>query len=310
MVNFACPPLPGKLSAFNPLNPASWINGIFGWEVNQTLHNGCIWISSMLPSAAFTANPLGNRSSIGAFVPIVTINHYCVLLADSIVAIFILFYFMNMIFNPVPSIAYELRYYLPKLLILGIAINFSLFFTSQIVNLINQISIWLIKLPFGGMNVEHSLVLNIYRNITNGVLSLVILLMLALIALINVARVTVIGVCISISPVAILMYLSQPTKLLAYKWASTLFAALMLGPLQILLLKIATAIGFSDTVSAPLYTLATLLLIIKLPKFLNIILVGEAQQTISVSYGIGARVKSRLLAAYYDSNVSPKGLDN
>lgn len=240
------------------------IEGVLGRYLFSTVD-----ISSATPRS-FTDNP--------ALRPL---NLSLAVAADILVGAVLLVASLRSIFEHSLRARYSLKVVLPRLLLALVLVHFSLPLMQMGIDLDNALSAVALhlgsELRVDGMPwspvvsdaaVRH---ISVTQDIFHGVLAVVVVIALVILVLAYLLRHALLSILVVVAPVAGLLTVLPDTRGYARTWMRLFTVTVMMQPLQLLVLRVAVAIGDANGggVVETLEALVTLFLMLKVPGALN-----------------------------------------
>jgi hypothetical protein len=217
-----------------------------------------------------TANPSLSRLNLGVAVA-----------ADALMALVLTFACLRSLLERSFRARYSLKVMLPRLMLAIVLVQFSLPLMQMAVDLDNAMSQMALSLgdninvdqlpwspPLSHETVHH---LAVTQDLFHAVFAVILVVAVIILVLAYVVRHALLGVLIVIAPLAGLCTTLPETRGYARTWMRIFLVAVFMQPVQLIVLRVATALAFDaeSGLVQTLYALATLFLLLKVPGAMN-----------------------------------------
>ncbi|TMB92012.1 MAG: hypothetical protein E6J45_03895 [Chloroflexi bacterium] len=217
-----------------------------------------------------TANPAISHLNLGLSVA-----------ADVLVAGVVLYASLRSMFERSISARYTLKVVLPRVLAALALVHGSLFFMQMSIDLNNALghvalslgeAVTTGTLPWSAsMNPAAVAAIQASQDLFRALFALGVVVGLVILVLAYVVRTALLGVLIVVAPLAALCSVLPETRGYAHTWLRLFMVTVFMQALQLIVLRVATAIGLGGGggIAGSLYALATLWIMLKVPGALN-----------------------------------------
>ena len=251
-------------------NPTQWLGQIFGNLFAQALIDGCGPVHRLLTELVFTPTWPQLRAHQGMLT---AVQHFFVIVSDAALVLVLVWLGLRYIAQTEVGASLLLRQILSRLALAVVLINFSWPLLRLPIEFSDAFTQSLLAMPLPGQT-NPNLVASLFGGLTalqDLVLDLAILVMLALLAFTYAVRLAILCLLAGVAPMLGLATLLPETQRYASSWGGLFVTALMMQPIQVLVLKIGTAIGLQGGFSVLnlAASLASMYVALKVPGALN-----------------------------------------
>lgn len=219
---------------------------------------------------ALTANPAVAR-----------LNGSLALVADVLVGVVLLYASLRTIFERSIHAAYGLQVVIPRVMAALVMVHGSIYFIQMAVDLNNAIGtvarslggpLTTDTLPWSGsMSAATVSVIQGSQDLFHALFALGVVVAVVILVVSYVVRTALLEVLIVLAPLAALCSVLPDTRHYAFTWLRLFMVAVFMQAVQLIILRVATAVGFGagSGIAESLFALATLWIVIKVPGTLH-----------------------------------------
>jgi hypothetical protein len=230
--------------------------------------------STVDPTAAgvrpLTANPAVAR-----------LNGSLALVADVLVGVVLLYASLRTIFERSVHARYGLQVVIPRVMAALVMVHGSIYFIQMAVDLNNALAtiarslggtLTTATLPWSGsMSAATVSLIQGSQDVFHAIFALGVVVAVVILVLSYVIRTAMLEVLIVLAPLAALCSVLPDTRHYAFTWLRLFMVAVFMQAVQLIILRVATAVGFGagSGIAESLFALATLWIVIKVPGTLH-----------------------------------------
>jgi hypothetical protein len=221
-------------------------------------------------SRQLTANPAVAHLNLGLAVA-----------ADVLVAGVLLYASLRSMFERTLRARYALKVVIPRMLAALALVHGSLYFMQMAIDLNNALghvalslgsSVTVDSMPWSGsMGAPAVQAIQASQDIFHAVFALALVVALVILVLAYVVRTALLDILIVVAPLAALCMVLPETRSYARAWLRLFMTTVFMQALQLIILRVATEVGFGSGsgIAQSLYALATLWIVLKVPGALH-----------------------------------------
>ena len=209
------------------------------------------------------------------------LNTSLALMADVLVGAVLLYASLRSIFERSVHASYELQVVVPRVMAALVMVHGSIYFIQMAVDLNNAIGnvaqslggpLTIDTLPWSAsMSPATVAIVQASQDLFHAIFALGVVVALVILVLSYVIRTAMLDVLIVLAPLAALCSVLPDTRHFGFKWLRLFLVAVFMQAVQLIILRVAVAVGFGagSGVAESLYALATLWILLKVPGTLH-----------------------------------------
>jgi len=209
------------------------------------------------------------------------LNGSLALVADVLVGLVLLYASLRTIFERSVHARYGLQVVIPRVMAALVMVHGSIYFIQMAVDLNNALAtiarslggpLTTEKLPWSGsMSAATVSVIQGSQDVFHAIFALGVVVAVVILVLSYVIRTAMLEVLIVLAPLAALCSVLPDTRHYAFTWLRLFMVAVFMQAVQLIILRVATAVGFGagSGIAESLFALATLWIVIKVPGTLH-----------------------------------------